>query len=249
MDLYYCFIGSLGKEYTVCNTLILSTILIVSIYVIYRILKSIKIGFDAYLSISLIPYVILGSSLRVLKDANVFIFEFLVTPHIYILTFSLFFPLLLLFYFVSRDNYFKPLIVIGCIICGIVLGMIPYRNVLPLLQVTVFLIPWLFLFRFVIWSSENKIISLLHTFDATTTSVAVHFFGYSEQHPIPTLIIETLGPFSFIFVKAIVVILTLIVLDRYLKDDLEFKNFLKICIGILGAATGTRDLLRVIAMV
>lgn len=248
MDLYYCFIGSLGKEYTICNTTVFSLILVVSIYIIYKTLKALKINFNAYFCVSLIPYVILGSSLRVLKDANVVSSQLFVTPYIYFLIFSLFFPLLLLFYFTNKKDYFKPLTVVGCITCGITLGMIPYENAEPLVLVTFFMTPWLILFKFIDWSLENKIVSLLHIFDSTTTSIAVHFFGYSEQHPVPTLIISTLGPFSFIFVKIIVVILTLILLDKHIKDDLEFKNFLKICIGILGMATGTRDLLRVVAM-
>jgi uncharacterized membrane protein len=82
-------------------------------------------------------------------------------------------------------------------------------------------------------------------FDATTTVTAMTFFGYGEQHVLPTIFINLFsstlfGPFSFIVLKLIGVVPVLILIDK-LSSDKEFNNYLKLAIGILGAATGTRD--------
>ena len=98
------------------------------------------------------------------------------------------------------------------------------------------------------WKVENKIILLNHLFDSTTTTIAVSLYGYYEQHPLPNFLIRNFTPVSFILFKLVVVSLVLILLDRF-EENTEFRNFLKLVIGILGAATGMRDLLRMACMV
>lgn len=85
-------------------------------------------------------------------------------------------------------------------------------------------------------------------FDASTTFVALNFFGYSEQHIFPNFIISLFGPASFIFLKLIGVVAALILVDKFSKDK-EFNNYLKLCIGILGGATGARDLFTLFSLV
>jgi len=85
-------------------------------------------------------------------------------------------------------------------------------------------------------------------FDASNTFVAVNFFNYFEQHVLPGFFISNFSPFSFVVLKAVVVISVLLLLDKY-SDDREFNNYLKLIIGILGAATSTRDFIRIAAFV
>jgi uncharacterized membrane protein len=83
-------------------------------------------------------------------------------------------------------------------------------------------------------------------FDATATFVAMNYFGYGEQHVLPRYIINLSGtPFSFIILKIIAIVLILIGIDKYSKDK-EFNNYIKLIIGIIGAATGLRDFLGLI---
>ena len=89
--------------------------------------------------------------------------------------------------------------------------------------------------------------TLIQLFDGTATFVALNFFGYYEQHIIPTFIINLFGPISFIFIKLITVVAILVLIDR-ISPDKEFNNYLKLIIGILGGATGSRDFLALIAL-
>jgi uncharacterized membrane protein len=108
--------------------------------------------------------------------------------------------------------------------------------------VLLFYLPWVLLFSVLKrWSLTNRITTLVQLFDATITSVAMTFFGYGEQHVVPTAFINLVGtPFSFVILKIVGVVLALVLIDK-LSDDKEFNNYLKLCIGILGGATGTRD--------
>lgn len=105
------------------------------------------------------------------------------------------------------------------------------------------------------WDQSNKIVTLAQLFDATTTFVALNFFGKSslgqmgfiEQHVVPTIIINIFGPFSFVIVKLIAIVSVLLLIDKF-SDEKEFSYFLKIVIGILGGATGSRDFIALLTL-
>ena len=64
----------------------------------------------------------------------------------------------------------------------------------------------------------------------------------------PTLDNLTGTPFSFVILKFIALVAVLFLIDKY-SDDKEFSNYIKLIIGILGAATGIRGFLRLFALV
>ncbi len=74
------------------------------------------------------------------------------------------------------------------------------------------------------------------------------YFNFYEQHILPTAFINMFGPASFIVVKIVVMIAVLLAIDRLSKDR-EFNTYIKIVIGILGAATGGRDFLALFSLV
>lgn len=94
-----------------------------------------------------------------------------------------------------------------------------------------------------LFSRVNSSLLSVHMLDSSSTFVSVMFFGYYEQHPVPRLFIEAIGPWTFFLLKLAVLIPSLYIIDRYAEDG-EFKNFLKIVILILGLAPGLRDMIR-----
>jgi len=142
--------------------------------------------------------------------------------------------------------YFKTLFIVGILLISLNLSQIKFVNSDAAVFVTIFFLPWaLFFYFFKKWGLENRIVTTIQIFDATTTATAMAFFGYGEQHIVPTIFINLFGsvlfgPFSFVILKIIVVVLALVLIDK-LSDDKEFNNYLKLAIGILGAATATRD--------
>jgi uncharacterized membrane protein len=91
-----------------------------------------------------------------------------------------------------------------------------------------------------------------HFMDASSTFVALTFFGYVEQHVLPSFLIDlaggpAAGAWIMFPMKILVVGGVLLLLDKYSEDE-QFKNFLKLIILILGLALGTRDFLTVSMM-
>ena len=248
---YRYFIETQG--YNPVNTMVYGILLVVFVYVVFEVLRKLKVKIDERLALSISPFVLLGSLLRVLRDAGVLTGYLFVTPGIYFLIFGITFLTLLISIFLERKTetpYHKIMFIVGLILLGPTLGILKYRNFIGIGYVILLFLPWVIVLKIIPWLIENKTILGLHLFDATTTSVSIHFSGilwdisYVEQHPLPTYFMDLFGtPFSFIFLKLIAIALILIVIDKY-SDDREFKNFIKLAIGILGAATGTRDFLR-----
>jgi len=240
-------------HYTLLNTLVYSLGFVLTSYLFFLFLKRMKIKVDRNLALAFIPFILLGSCLRVFVDANIFESIFLVTPLIY-LTIGFLFSLILFFSVLFQKKfktpYFKVTLLVGILLSLPVLAILLIKviNLLSLLLVSIFLLPWLILLKAVRWKRENKAVFLVQTFDATVTFVGISFFGYEEMHVLPKFIIKFFTPISFIFLKALVVLLILTLLDK-LRGKKEIKNYVKLMIGVLGASTGIRDLFRLLLLV
>jgi uncharacterized membrane protein len=247
---YNLFCNTTG--YTVESTTIFAIILIIAVYVIFKALKFLRIKIDKRLAIAISPYVILGSSIRVLKDSGMIGNCLFQTPGIYFFIFSITFSLLIISSIIERKKYipyYKITFVIGLFLAGPVLGLIQYRNFTGVGYVIAYFIPWIILLKLIPWSTENKVVTGLQTFDGTVTFVSLNYFGYSEQHILPRYLINLFGtPFSFVVLKFLALVAVLFVIDKY-SDDKEFNNYIKLIIGILGASTGIRDFLRLFSLV
>ena len=97
------------------------------------------------------------------------------------------------------------------------------------------------LFEFL--SLENTMIILAHMLDASSTFVALSYYGYFEQHFLPRFFMDILGPSAFFALKLPIILLALYYVDKEMEDDGK-RTFLKIVILILGLAPGLRDMLR-----
>jgi len=251
------FLAPKQTGYDITKTLLYALVLVAAVYSIYKTLKKFKIKIDHGLAIAVAPYVVFGGAIRVLQDAGAINSYFFMTPGIYILVAGIAFSALLVSLFCQKKfnvPYYKIMFLFGVLLLPFTLSQLNLSNFYGAGLVLLFFVPWVIIFKTPIpsalskWSKENKIVTLVHMFDATTTTVALYFFGYYEQHVLPTAFINVLGPFSFIPLKAATIIIILILIDR-LSDDKEFNNYLKLVIGILGAATGFRDFISLLAMV
>jgi len=251
MSLPDYFLYPQASGYDIPKTLLYGIILVIAAYLIYRLLKKLKVKADRRLVVAVAPYVVFGSSMRVVADAGIINSYFFVTPGIYFFVTAIVLSLLFISIALDRKKnipYFKTLFVSGLLLSSFPLSFIKFVNPTGALLVALLFIPWPLVLKFVKWKKENKIVTALHMFDATTTFTAMTFFGYYEQHVLPTFIISITHPAVFILAKFIVVVAALLAIDKFSADK-EFNNYIKLCIGILGAATGTRDLLRLAAMV
>lgn len=278
--------------YNPVNTIAYSMLLVIGVYLVYRMLRRMDIHIDLRFFIAILPFILWGSTTRVLHDAayagaltpelNAFygspIFP---TPGSYIITFALALFILIISLLVQkvaggmetqingrldmakpsrlvrwRVPYWKAMFGIGVVLCIINFIMIPIANFYALaliikvtgLWAAVFFVPIKFMPRFIpsfkkLMSVENTGILVAHFLDATATVTALSLFGYLEQHVVPRLFFPIMGPFAMFFLKVIVVLPVLWIVDRYAEEG-DFKNFLKIVILILGLAPGMRDMIR-----
>lgn len=244
--------------YDIPKTVIYAALLVLAVYSIYKTLKKLRVSIDKRLAIAVAPYVVLGGALRVLQDAAVVNSYLFVTPGIYVFVFGITFGVLALSLALQKRfgvPYYETAFTIGVLLLPFALAQLSFSNFYGGALVLLALLPWIvifipsrskaeawIMFKISKWPVENKIVTLVHLFDATTTAVSMSFFGYYEQHVLPTFFINIFGPFSFIFLKVVAIVAILVIMDRYSSpEDIEFKNYLKLVIGILGAATASRD--------
>ncbi|MEM5766207.1 MAG: DUF63 family protein [Candidatus Aenigmatarchaeota archaeon] len=239
-------------QYTLINTCIYAISFVFVSYFFFLFLQKMKIKVNRDLAISILPFIFLGSGLRVFVDYKLFESILLTTPLIY-LTIGFIFVLAVIFSKFLQKRYkipyFKTTSFLGVLLASpfVVTLIFKIVNPLALIFVLILLLPWLVLMKIIKWEDSNKAAFLSQIFDATVSFVGINFFDYEEMHVLPKIFIQSLGPISFLFLKAIVIFSILILLEK-LKGEEEIKNFIKLMIGILGASTGIRDLLRILVL-
>jgi uncharacterized membrane protein len=245
----------LHPGYTTLNTVVFGLILGISILLIIKMFKYIEKD-PADLIIPLTPFIFFGSGARALVDNNIYPLTYLlVTPGIYLLTGLIAIITVLSAYFIEKKtqiDYRYIIFGVGAVICIpniIFLGPI---NVVAALQVLGIwaLISSIFVLLRNKWSLlSNKInltVLMAHLFDASSTYVAVDFYGYSEQHVLPSALTGLVGTAAVMFpLKIAVILAALYVIDSYIEDK-TIANMLKLAIFILGFAPGLRNFLSLI---
>jgi len=210
----------------------------------------------AELMIPLIPFIFFGSSARALVDNNIYPLTYiLVTPGIYILTGLMVIITLLFAVFIERKTNFDYryiIFAVGAVLCiPNILFMSPINLVATLQVVGVWaIVSSIFALLRNKWSllsnKFNLSVLMAHLFDASSTYIAVDYYGYYEQHVLPSALTTLFGTALVMFPLKIVVILgALYIIDTYIEDR-TIANMLKLAIFILGLAPGLRNFLSLI---
>ena len=245
------------SSYTLFNTLIYGIILVIAIFGIIKIFEHYKVN-PTDLIFPLIPFIFLGSGVRALVDNGVYPYSWaLITPGIYFIVGGTAIGVLLFSIYLQKwkgIDFRYTIFSIGIILAIPILINFFHLNLITIVQV---LFVWgLFTLIFLIigkfWSLFDKssydgkinlsIISA-HLFDASTTFIAVDYYGYFEQHVLPGSIYNLSGTAITMFpLKILVISLGLYLVDKYIDDEI-IKGTLKLAIFILGLAPGLRNFL------
>jgi len=253
------------------NTVVYAIMLVIAVYFVYMLLDKMNIRIDGYFFAAIVPFIFWASSTRVLHDASVAgilspelneFYSLLIfpTPGSYIITFFLALFSLLIALVIQRYTklrYWHVMFFIGFALCVWNVILLPAMFFYPFMIVMGLTGFWTLLFmiprigpiynrikkRIGFFSSANIGILCSHFLDASATFAALTFYGYVEQHVVPRILIDYIGPSSMFLLKIIVVIPVLWLIDRYTEPG-SFRNFLKIVVLILGLAPGLRDLIR-----
>lgn len=245
--------------YNPINTVTWALLLGISILGLIRIFRHFKIKMDEQLLLHTMPYVLAGSSLRVIEDAELVrppASYLLITPLIYFLVFLVTGASLIL---CTRFGGRKSLQIYSSIgllwmfinlaalsIVGIQRPMVPAAVLIlgSLLTASFFImrkvVPWLSFLddRF------NLAILYAHLLDASSTYIGVDWFGYYEKHVVPTYLINFFGTASIMYpLKLLVLLPVLSILDSSMEDP-SLRNLTKIVLITLGLAPAIRNTLR-----
>ena len=219
----------------------------------------------------MLPFIIYGGWTRALRDNAAGVYSaqawWWCSPPIYFVIAGIALAALLISVGVQRVfkiDYWKIMFALGLIPLVYNLTVTKVAQTNSIVLVISLMVFWSFVL-FVLnryksnWLTKtNAAITLAHMLDASSSFVAVQFFGYCEQHilngvlmgsycnvsSLPALLQLPSMPWMIFLPKLIVVPFVLHLID---KDDADqrFKNFLKIIVVILGLALGIRDMLTV----
>ena len=250
------FLSPLCKYYTPIGTITYGLLLVMCVVGLYKLLRYLKIKIDKRFFIALFPFIIYGGWTRSLRDYMMGIYQsnLFCSPPIYFFIFVVTIVSFLIGIFVERKlklmKYEKVAIILSLPLLLYNLTLTNIVNWQGFGIIFFLFIFWLALFfgiskfkpKFL--TKENAFIVSSHLLDASATFTALTFFGFYEQHVLPSFLISIFGPWIMFPLKIVVVWPVLYYIDKT-EDDVFFRNFLKIVILILGLGLGIRDMLSV----
>ncbi|WP_457591116.1 DUF63 family protein [Geoglobus sp.] len=255
MDIYgfikeYFIDSIVYKEgYNPVNTATFAIILVVAIYFIYRYLST-RVEFDLRFAIYTFPYILLGSSTRIIEDAGFVkppLSYLLMTPFIYILTFAVTFTSLVISLRTDYRRYPYPGAILSAVVLIFLFTHLKVENwwIFPVALAIATAVTGLYHAASgrLVADSFSKAVLFAQLIDGSTSFLGIQFLGYWELHVVPRFFIGLLGPWVMIPLKLAVIIPILYILDRE-EEDRNLAGFIKFVLFTLGFAPGIRNGLR-----
>jgi len=245
--------------YNPVNTVTWAILLGICILGLIRIFKRLDLKMDEKLVLYTLPYVLAGSSLRVIEDAGLVTppaSYLLITPLIYFLVFLVTTASLILTRKILGVNFHRVYATIGLLWTFVNLAVLSTIGIQrPLVPVAVlflgtFLTGIIYLLRVplpqlnFLDNRYNLAILYSHMLDASSTYIGVDWFGYYEKHVVPTYLIDLTGTAAIMYPLKLLVLLPLLsIIDKYIEDK-SLLNLTKLALIVLGLAPAIRNTLR-----
>jgi len=242
--------------YNIYNTLVYGIIALVLVYIIFLALRK-RIKIDENFFLYTLPFVVLGSTMRVLVDGNDagFATFYPYTP----LTTSpgIFFTIAfitLLSLFIGMKTSMKKYFYIGLALAFLHIALLfpLFKNYLFFIEIillaTLFTVPAILKFK----SIMPACAVFVHSLDGSATFLTLDVFnkslggGYFEQHVFANSLNSIFGSFLPFLIVKIVFAYSAVLLISKEKMKKDEKAYLLLIITILGLAPGLRDSLRIL---
>lgn len=261
------------ESYNPVDTVTYAILLGISIFGVLRLLERLRIKIDTRFIAAVTPYILAGSSLRVLEDSDIFtppLKYLFITPIIYFVIFAVTMAILTLAVKLQEKGKIKDYhvffgfagVVWTVINVAALLAMGEVRNPVPVAAIVTSGILATSIVYFVsrildftlLTDKLNVSILFTHLLDASSTFIGMDWLGYYEKHVAPTFFIDLAGNYtdhpSIVMypLKLLVFIPVLYMLDNKLNDEKERKliNLMKLAILVLGLSPATRNTLRIL---
>jgi uncharacterized membrane protein len=257
--------------YNAVNTLAYAAIAMVAVYLLYRALRP-RISFDEGVIRSVLCFVLLGSTMRVITDAidtgvfkpvtfihklvldsHIWDYGYLtVTPGIYIVTAALLLASMAILYRMKRMD------LLGYV--GLALWLPQFLLLVPFMGYAAYSLPIFFLAAIPAYAAfryfRDMILAAVvagQALDGAATFFIIDVFSgmtgkaYFEQHVFSAGIGEIAGTyFAFYLVKVAIAFAAAYVLQKEKMDGGD-KRYVALLLIIMGFAPGIRDVLRMVA--
>ncbi len=133
------------------NTTVYALLLVAAVYIVFKIISKLQIPIDRMFFYAIFPFIVWGSSTRVLHDAafanalppgiqEFYAQPFFPTPGSYLITFGLAITVFLISIGIMRLThgriaYWKPMAAIGTVLVLVNLAITPWKNFVPLAEI------------------------------------------------------------------------------------------------------------------
>jgi uncharacterized membrane protein len=255
--------------YNPVNTFTWAIILGICLFGVLRLLEKLKVEITSRFIISVLPFVLAGSSLRIFADSPAGVIHpplsyLLITPNIYFLVFAVTISCLWLSIRLQKAGLVKDF---HLSFAG--LGLIWFfANLIILLHLHRVVAGYVALFVIgagtgltfacylvarhlkssIFTDPLNLSILLVHFMDASATYIGIDKLGYFSKHVVPSYLIQLTGSALVMYpLKLIIFIGVIYLLDTQFEDDNKSSNtkmLMKMAILILGLSPATRDTIR-----
>lgn len=245
--------------YNPVNTVTWAIVLGIAVLGLIRLFRHLEMKVDERLVLYTIPYILAGSSMRVIEDAELLSPPWkymLITPLIYFLVFAVTISALLLTRKVLGRDFYRGYAAVGILWMLLdlaALATVGFKNIWVIAVVFTFgaaltgglyllkrVLPWL---KF-LDNRYNLAILYAHMLDASSTYIGVDWFGYYEKHVVPTILIDLTGTACIMYpLKLLILLPALSQIDGSMKDP-TLRNLTKLALITLGLAPAVRNTLR-----
>ncbi|HJH29993.1 MAG TPA: DUF63 family protein [Methanosarcinaceae archaeon] len=253
--------------YNIFNTITWALVLGVCIFGVMKLLNRMKVTIDDKFILSVIPFVLAGSSLRVIEDAGFFkppMQYLFITPNIYFAVFAVTVLCLVVSKWMQRmgkaEDYRTVFAMLGVLWAAVNVVVLLYVEDIVRPTVPVLIVGAATVLTFLIYKVSkyggyelftNKLnlsIVFAHLLDASSTIVGIDMLGYYEKHVIPSYLINLTGTAFVMYpLKLMIFVPVLYVLDTQFDEDDEsrtLRTLVKMVIIILGLSPAFRNTIR-----
>ena len=269
VNTYYLDPIRTDSGYNPVNTFTWAVILGICIFGVFKLLKKLEVKMTPRFIVSVLPFVLAGSSLRVIEDSPADLVHppfsyLLITPNIYFLVFVITVGCLLVSIRLQKaglvKDFHSAFASFGLVWFFInLIILLHFQHVvtayIPLFVIGAgtgltfaFYLIARYLKSSIFTDPLNLSILLIHLMDASSTYIGVDKFGYFSKHVVPSYLINLTGTALIMYpLKLIIFIGVIYILDTQFEEDelsLNLKMLIKMVILILGLSTAARDTIR-----
>ncbi len=262
LDKYYIHPIIYDSGYNWVNTISWALLFALVLLALLKILKKLEIEIDKKFIAAVVPYILVGATMRVIEDAELILAPLsylLITPLIYFLVFVCCVFVLVISIKTSKTSYNLIFGAVGLIWFFANLAILLWTEelispgvILAVSGITAVIVGVIYLIaaKFGVHFLTDKLnLSVLaaHLLDATSTYIGIDILGdYTGKHVIENLIVKYTGSAVGMYLLKLGILIPVLYLmyTQFHEEEKELKNIVLLALITIGLAPAVRNTLR-----